>query len=118
MYLDATFFTTGPHGKMWGRSLACLSEVRPNGRRGDHRSRSRVLKAADKPKRYVLNKDANGNPISGHCSKCGRIFQFEDTTGVRHIEKAFQVHECKRDVQGIFNQHAYVTVANLSTELG
>jgi hypothetical protein len=49
---------------------------------------------AGKPKRYVLNKDANDNPVSGHCSKCGRIFQFENTTGVRHIEKAFETHEC------------------------
>jgi hypothetical protein len=61
---------------------------------------------ADKPKRYVIDKDAKGNPVYGHCSKCGRIFQFENMLGGRHIEKAFEAHECKRDLQRITNQPA------------
>jgi len=63
------------------------------------------MDSAGKPKRYVINKDASGHPVSGHCSKCGRIFQFENTTGVRHMEKAFETHECQRDVQGISNHY-------------
>ena len=34
--------------------------------------------------------------ISGHCSKCGRLFQFENTPEGRRVEKAFDTHECKR----------------------
>ena len=64
-----------------------------------------IMDSAGKPKRYVINKDASGHPVSGHCSKCGRIFQFENTTGVRHMEKAFETHECPRDVQGITNHY-------------
>jgi hypothetical protein len=50
---------------------------------------------ADKPRIYMLNKDASGMVISGHCSKCGRLFQFENTREGRRVEKAFDTHECK-----------------------
>ena len=50
---------------------------------------------ADKPRIYVVNKDARGMVISGHCSKCGRLFQFENTREGRRVEKAFDTHECK-----------------------
>ena len=50
---------------------------------------------AEKPRIYVVNKDASGMVISGHCSKCGRIFQFENTREGRRVEKAFDTHECK-----------------------
>jgi hypothetical protein len=33
--------------------------------------------------------------ISGHCSSCGRLFQFENTQQGRRVEKAFETHECK-----------------------
>jgi hypothetical protein len=33
--------------------------------------------------------------ISGLCSKCGRLFQFENTREGRRVEKAFDTHECK-----------------------
>ncbi len=35
--------------------------------------------------------------ISGHCSKCGRLFQFENTPEGRRVEKAFDTHECKHE---------------------
>ena len=49
---------------------------------------------AEKPRIYVVNKDASGMVISGHYSKCGRIFQFENTREGRRVEKAFDTHEC------------------------
>ena len=52
---------------------------------------------ADKPRIYMLNKDASGMVISGHCSKCGRLFQFENTPEGRRVEKAFDTHECKHE---------------------
>jgi hypothetical protein len=52
---------------------------------------------ADKPRIDVVNKDASGMVISGHCSKCGRLFQFESTPEGRRVEKAFEIHECKRE---------------------
>ena len=51
---------------------------------------------ANKPKMYVIKRDASGNAVSGNCSKCGRLFLFEDTPEGRRIEKAFETHECKR----------------------
>ncbi len=50
---------------------------------------------ADKPKIYVVSKDASGMVISGHCSKCGRLFQFESSPQGRQVEKAFETHECE-----------------------
>jgi hypothetical protein len=52
---------------------------------------------ADKPRVYVADKDASGKVLSGHCAKCGRLFQFENTPEGRRVEKAFDTHECKRE---------------------
>ena len=54
-----------------------------------------TLGMADKPKRYVINKDASGNPVSVRCSRCGRLFQVEDTPEGRRVEKAFETYECE-----------------------
>jgi hypothetical protein len=52
---------------------------------------------ANKPKMYVIKRDASGNAISGNCSTCGRVFQFEDTPEGRRVEKSFETHECRRE---------------------
>jgi hypothetical protein len=52
---------------------------------------------ADEPKRYVINKDANGNSAAVRCTHCGGLFQLEDTTEGRRPERAFEMHECKKE---------------------
>jgi len=52
---------------------------------------------SDNPKMYVVKYDDKGNPVSGHCSKCGRLFYFIDTEEGRRIDYSFAGHNCKRE---------------------
>lgn len=52
---------------------------------------------ADKPKKYVVHKDANGNAVAVRCTHCGGLFQLEDTREGRRAEKAFETHECEKE---------------------
>jgi len=43
---------------------------------------------ADKPRKYVVHKDANGNAVAVRCTHCGGLFQLEDTReGIRNEDR-------------------------------
>ena len=51
----------------------------------------------DRTKLLIIKRDSKGNPVSGHCSKCGRLFYFIDTEKSKRNDYSFAGHECKRE---------------------